>query len=110
MVAYALNLFDILPGKESTYRQYSIEAGRIIFGLGGKVICSGWHPKTLRGDEMRSHFILVEFPSEDVFRFFLESPDHQSTHQLREDSTTNYIWKLFEPWDLKTWVAFPGVR
>ncbi len=92
------------------YRQYSIEAGRIIFGLGGKVLCSGWHPTTLKGEETRSYLIVVEFPNLEALHEFLYKPEHATTHQLRENSTHNYIWKTFEPWDLKKWVAFPSFR
>ena len=107
---YTLNLFDILPGKEAMYRKYSVEAGRIIFALGGKVLCSGWHPTTLRGEETRSYLIVVEFPTLEAVHQFLYKPEHAAVHKLREDSTDNYIWKIMEPWDLKTWVAFPSLK
>ncbi|MBC8007614.1 MAG: hypothetical protein H7X76_06155 [Prolixibacteraceae bacterium] len=38
---YALNLFNLIPGKENDYRDYSARAGRIIFGLGGRVVSAG---------------------------------------------------------------------
>ena len=107
---YTLNLFDILPEKAHLYRQYSREAGRVILGLGGRVICSGWHDTTLRGEETRAHFIVVEFPTQEAFELFLGSPEHRDMHQLREDSTVNYIWKVFEPWNLEYWVAFAGMQ
>ena len=30
---YALNVFNLIPGRENEYRDYSVKAGRIIFGL-----------------------------------------------------------------------------
>jgi uncharacterized protein (DUF1330 family) len=110
MPIYTLNLFDIIPGKESRYRQYSKEAGRVINSLGGKVVTSGWHPTTLHGDDTRNYLIVVEFPDINVVESFLYDPKHIALHQLRETSTENYIWKIFELWDLKRWVAFPSIK
>ncbi len=107
---YTLNLFDIRPENIDLYRQYSREAGRVIAALGGQVICSGWHPKTLRGEMMRSFFIVVAFPSHEAFMTFLNDPQYKEMHTWRDASTENYIWKLFESWDLRHWVAFSGVR
>src|SRR6476646_5997592 len=107
---YTLNLFDILPDKVQLYRRYSIEAGKVIFGMNGKVVSSGWHPTTLRGEETRHYFIIVEFPDMEALEFFLNDPAHHDMHEMRENSTENYIWKIFEPWNLNTWVAFPGLR
>ncbi len=109
-MVYALNLFDIKPGQVSLYRQYASEAGRVIFGLGGRVICSGWHPRTVKGEEIRSYLIVVEFPDREAYEFFLNHSEHEVMHRLREESTCNYIWKVFEPWDLQTWLAFPGKK
>lgn len=101
---YAVNLFDVLPEQEATYKDYSVKAGRIIYGLKGRVVASGWHPETLRGDRARTRFIVVEFPSRQIFQEFHDAAAEQDIHRLRESSTNNYIWQLFEPWDLRTWV------
>ncbi len=98
---YALNVFDIVPGKDVVYKAYSLEAGRIIYGLGGRVISSGRGPETLRGKPGRGCFILVEFPSRQVFQQFHDAATEQDIHRMRESSTRNYIWQLFPPWDLK---------
>ena len=47
--------------------------------------------------------IVVEFPSEKVFQEFLNEAEKQNIHPLREDSTTDYIWTLYEPWDIREW-------
>ena len=48
---YALNVFNLIPGKEDEYRDYSVQAGRIIYGLGGKVISAGAGPlREMHGD------------------------------------------------------------
>ena len=104
---YAVNLFHILSGQEAVYKDYSIRAGRIIYGLGGRVLASGRFPETLQGDPDRTCFILVEFPSREVFQQFYDAGSQQDIHRLRESSTANYVWQLFPPWDLKAWVRVP---
>lgn len=101
---YALNLFDIRPEQKTNYRDYSVKAGRIIYGLGGRVVVSGENPETLCGDISRQYFILVEFPSRRAFQEFYDAGVNQALHGLRESSTSNYVWQLFQPWDLKAWV------
>ena len=102
---YALNVFNLIPGREDDYREYNLRAGRIIYGLGGKVIAAGRDPvRELHGDQSRRYLIVVEFPSEDVFQKFLDQADKDDIHRLRENATTDYIWTLYQPWDLRAWV------
>jgi uncharacterized protein (DUF1330 family) len=102
---YALNVFNFLPGKEEIYRGYNAKAGKIIYGLGGRVICSGNKPiRYLDADVKRDQFIIVEFPSEEAFEQFHFEAEKQDLHKLRETSTCDYIWILFEPWDLRQWI------
>ena len=37
-MVYALNVFNLLPGRENDYRDYSLKAGKIIYGKGGRVV------------------------------------------------------------------------
>jgi uncharacterized protein (DUF1330 family) len=104
-MVYALNVFNFVPGREQAYREYSVLAGRIIYGFGGRVVASGWQPiRRLHEDRERRQMIVVEFPSEAVFQQFIDEAERQDIHHLREDSTTDYIWTLYEPWDLRSWV------
>lgn len=104
-MVYALNVFNFLPGKEDQYRDYSVRAGKIIYGMGGRVVASGWRPlRRMHEDRERRQVILVEFPSEEVFQAFLEEAERQGLHHQRETSTTDYIWTLYEPWDMRAWV------
>jgi uncharacterized protein (DUF1330 family) len=104
-MVYALNVFDLVGGREDEYAAYSVRAGRIIHGLGGRVVASGWKPlRVLHGDRERRHMIVVEFPSEAVFQQFLDEGERQDLHALRERSTSDYIWTVYEPWDLREWV------
>jgi pimeloyl-ACP methyl ester carboxylesterase len=102
---YALNLFNFIPGKEDQYRRYSVLAGKIIYGLGGRVVAAGHAPlQYLHGDRERRQMVIVAFPSEAAFQQFMQEAERQNIHELREGATTDYIWTLFEPWDMRSWV------
>ena len=104
-MVYALNVFNLVSSKENLYREYSVKAGKIIYSKGGKVVSSAWSPiRKLKGDIERRYMIVVEFPSKEVFQEFLEEAETQNIHRLRESSTTDYIWTLYEPWNIKVWV------
>jgi uncharacterized protein (DUF1330 family) len=106
---YALNVFNLVPGREDDYRDYSVKAGKIIYGLGGRVVSAGTGPlREMHGDTRRRQLIVVEFPSLEVFEQFIDEAENQNIHRLREESTTDYIWTLYEPWDLRTWVKQAG--
>ena len=104
---YALNLFNLVPGKEDVYRDYTTKAGKLIYGLGGRIICGGHEPvRHLKTDDIkREQFIIVGFPDEDAFNKFYSSAEHRDIHQLREVSTCDYIWSLFNTWDITKWVG-----
>lgn len=105
MPVFALNVFNLLPGMEDQYRDYSVKAGKIIYGFGGRVVASGWQPiRRMHEDRERRHFIVVEFPSEEVFQQFVDEAERARIHDLREDACSDYIWTLYQPWDLRTWV------
>lgn len=102
---YALNVFNLVPGREDDYREYNLRAGRIIYGLGGRVIAAGRDPvRELHGEQSRRYLIVVEFPGAETFQQFLDQAESADIHRLREAATTDYIWTLYEPWDLKAWV------
>ena len=90
-MVYALNVFNLLDGRDDDYAEYSVLAGKIIHGLGGRVVASGWKPiRNIHGDRERRHMIVVEFPSEAAFQQFLEKAEQQGIHRLREQSTADY--------------------
>jgi uncharacterized protein (DUF1330 family) len=48
--------------------------------------------------------IVVEFPSEKIFQEFLDEAEKENIHPLREQSTKDYIWTLYEHWNIREWV------
>lgn len=105
-MVFALNVFNLITAKEDDYKKYSVKAGKIIYSLGGRVVSSGWSPvRNIHGDIERKYMIVVQFPSEKVFQNFLDEASNQNIHELRENSTRDYIWTLYKPWDIKAWVG-----
>lgn len=105
-MVFALNVFNLLHDKESDYKKYSIKAGKIIYGKGGNVVTSGWKPiRNIHGDIKREYMIVVQFPSEKIFQEFLDEAEKSNIHHLRENSTYNYIWTLYENWNIKNWIS-----
>ncbi|GAA0854803.1 hypothetical protein [Aliiglaciecola litoralis] len=104
-MVYALNLYDIIHGEEATYRQYVKLATQQLKGIDAKPICSGTNPiRSLKGNA-RQHMLVMQFGDEKDFDLFMHRLEEQNLHMLRESSTENYIWTLFDNWDLKKWAV-----
>lgn len=97
MSLYALNLFDLADN--DLYRRYSRRSVAAVGKYGGEVVALGRLDgvvETEPGVEPRTVMVLVEWPSREAFRAFLEDPDHQDLHPLREDGTRKYLWWTYE--------------
>ena len=65
----------------------------------GKVVALGKLDRALQGDpdvEPRQAMVLVEWPSREAFQGFLEDPNNEDLHPLREDGTRNYLWWSYD--------------
>jgi uncharacterized protein (DUF1330 family) len=97
MSLYALNLFDLADN--DMYRQYSRRSAQAVGKHGGRVVALGRLDGIQEGEpdvRPRTVMILVEWPSRESFRAFLDDPEHAALHPLREDGTRNYLWWLYE--------------
>jgi uncharacterized protein (DUF1330 family) len=97
MPLYALNLFDL--GDNDLYRQYARRSVAAVKEHGGRVVALGRLDEAVQtqpGIEPRTVMILVEWPSREAFDAFLEDPEHDDLHPLREDGTQNYLWWTYE--------------
>lgn len=97
MPLYALNLFDLADN--DLYRRYSRRSPEAVARHGGKVIALGKLDDALQSDpgvEPRTAMVLVEWPSREAFRAFLDDPENADLHPLREDGTRNYLWWTYE--------------
>jgi uncharacterized protein (DUF1330 family) len=97
MPLYALNLFDLADN--DLYRQYARRSVAAVKEHGGRVVALGRLDEAVQtqpGIEPRTVMILVEWPSREAFDAFLEDPEHDDLHPLREDGTQNYLWWTYE--------------
>ncbi len=94
---YALNLFDLADN--DLYRQYSRRSPEAVTKYDGKVVALGKLDGVLQSDpdvEPRQAMVLVEWPSREAFQGFLDAPENEDLHPLREDGTRNYLWWTYE--------------
>ena len=93
---YALNLFDLAANED--YRGYSRRSADAVAKHGGRVVALGGSGAEIKpGDAAaRGVMILVEWPSHEAVRAFLDDPDLADLHPLRESGTENYLWWSFE--------------
>ncbi len=100
MSLYALNLFDL--EENNLYRRYSRRSAEAVAKHGGKVVALGTLEEALQSDpgtDARTVMILVEWPSQESFRAFLDDPELKDLHLLREGGTRNYLWWIYERLD-----------
>lgn len=99
MPVYALNLFDLADN--DLYKQYSRRSVDAVGKYGGKVVALGKLRERAPqlGDAPRQAMILVEWPSMEAFDGFLNDPEHEDLHPLREGGTENYLWWLYDSLD-----------
>ena len=97
MALYALNLFDLADN--DLYRRYSRRSVAAVGKHGGKVVALGKlnnAVQTQPGVEPRTVMVLVEWPSREAFDAFLDDPEHEDLHPLREGGTQNYLWWTYD--------------
>jgi uncharacterized protein (DUF1330 family) len=95
MTLYALNLFDLADN--DLYHRYSRRSPGAVAKHGGRVVALGRLENAPIGDvQPRRVMILVEWPSREAFRNFLDAPELADLHPLREDGTRNYLWWTYE--------------
>ena len=94
---YALNLFDLADNDD--YLAYSRRSAAAVGKHGGSVVALGRladGPVQVGDAEPRQVLVLVEWPSPEAFQGFLDDPDHEDLHPLRENGTRNYLWWPYE--------------
>jgi uncharacterized protein (DUF1330 family) len=97
MALYPLNLFDLTDN--DLYYQYSRRSVEAVGKHGGRVVAFGRVEDAVEGDtsvEPRTAMVLVEWPSREAFGSFLDDPEHEGLHPLREDGTRNHLWWTYD--------------
>jgi uncharacterized protein (DUF1330 family) len=96
---YALNVYDVIVGKESVYASYAEQAAPLIEGLDMAIVAAGHNPIREMSGQTRNHFVLAQFPDVETFEALMAALEAHDLHRLREEATENYIWTLYEQWD-----------
>jgi Domain of unknown function (DUF1330) len=98
-VIYALNVYDIIPGKEAVYARYAENAAPLFTGLDMTIVAAGHKPIREITGQTRDHFVLARFDQLETFESLMAALAARDLHRLREEATANYIWTIYEPWD-----------
>jgi uncharacterized protein (DUF1330 family) len=95
---FALNVYDVIPGKESLYADYATKAAAVAAALDVKFVAAGTEVRREIMGQTRNHFAVVEFQDIDAFDVFMQKLADEDLHKLREQATENYIWTLYDKW------------
>jgi len=102
---YAVNLFDLIAGKEDVYREYVRQTYPLTQGIDMQHIAAGCPPSSHLKGEGRSHFIIMRFGSQDDFDTLMSRQKAHNVSKLREEATKNYMWTLYTNWDINSWLT-----
>jgi uncharacterized protein (DUF1330 family) len=96
MSVYALNLFDLADNDD--YLAYSRKSVAAVGKHGGRLVALGRLAGAAQGGdtEPRQVMALVEWPSQAAFDAFVDDPENEDLHPLRENGTERYLWWLYE--------------
>ena len=96
MSLYALNLFDLADNDD--YLAYSRRSVAAVGKHGGRLVALGRLAGAAEGGdtEPRQVMALVEWPSQAAFDAFVQDPENDDLHPLREDGTRNYLWWAYD--------------
>jgi uncharacterized protein (DUF1330 family) len=90
MPAYAI--FDITVHDPVRYEEYKKLAPPAIAAYGGKYLVRGGRMDVLEGDWHPSRIVVLEFPSADQAKAWIDSPEYREARALRHaTATTNAI-------------------
>ena len=90
MPAYAI--FDIVVTDPERYEDYKKLAPPAIAACGGKYLARGGQVDVLEGDWNPSRIVVLEFPTAEQAKAWIDSPEYREARALRHaTATTNAI-------------------
>ena len=102
---YALNLFNL--DDVEMYRRYLRVAGPVVKELGGDLIVMGRlldeHPMIMPGSTLggaQRWCIIATYKTPEHIIKFWEHPNNREFKHLRDDSTSDFVWALYEAADI----------
>lgn len=90
MTAYAI--FDIAVSDPERYEEYKKLAPPTIAAFGGKYLTRGGKTEVLEGRWVPTRVVILEFPSAERAKAWLDSPEYRAARALRHSTaTTNAV-------------------
>lgn len=90
MTAYVV--VDIDVKDPETYKQYVALAPASVQAHGGKYLARAGRTEKLEGDWLPRRLVILQFPSVELAREWLDSPDYAPVKKLRHQSaSTNMV-------------------
>lgn len=90
MSAYVI--VDIEVTDTEGYKEYVKAAPQTVELYGGKYIARGGHNETLEGEWQAKRLVILEFPSAEQAKKWLDSPEYASARKLRHQyARTNMV-------------------
>lgn len=90
MTAYAI--FDVDVTDAEQYDEYKKLVPPSIAAYGGKFVVRGGEPEVLEGEWSPRRIVMLEFPSVEIARQWLDSPEYAQARALRHiAASTNAI-------------------
>lgn len=95
----AMNLFDIIPGKEHDYATYLRKVQPILDRHGAKVLVYGLTRMIYMGGCTQRYCGVIGYESLADLRSLSHDPDFVAIRHLRDESTTNYVFNAVEDFE-----------
>ncbi len=92
----ALNLFDIVPGREAMYGEYLRRVGPILDRHHARVLFYGRTRATFLGTCRQEYCGIIAYDAPEDLTRFSRDPDFAAIKPLRDDSTCNYVLTIAE--------------
>lgn len=90
MSAYVI--VDIEVTNPEGYKEYVKAAPQMVELYGGKYIARGGHNETLEGEWQAKRLVILEFPSVEQAKKWLDSPEYAPARKLRHQyARTNMV-------------------
>ena len=85
MSVYAVFEVEVLDPE--AYKPYSQNVSAMVVKAGGRYLARGGEITTLEGEPPKPRVVILEFPSEQAFRSWYDSPEYAPYQALRERVT-----------------------
>jgi uncharacterized protein (DUF1330 family) len=101
---FAMNLYDIVDGKEHIYKEYMKQSVELMDGIDAEPVAAGHNPRKELSGNTRGHFVIMKFGSMKDFDALMARQEASNVNKLREEATENYIWTMYDEWDIGAWL------